>query len=203
MSWRGGTKSELFSWDWPPWLKTWRAPEGLLGNGPHILFPCQASQQNLRAGLCSSWETPPPVERQPVFGEEKSRLSNLLELFEGPKKCMDKGGNSRHTLFTLSRSLWQAPHQSLVSRHGNVGGMSGDKRERIYRWEIESKGKPSSGWKSVNSGPPGGEGMLLGDQVNWPLVIWDVMLRPFAFTSHAWKLASLLYGHRSYSTLLN
>lgn len=84
-------------------LKNWRAPQGLLGNGPQVLFPCQASQQNLSGQDYGALEqTPPPVERQPVFGKEKSCLPNLLELFEGPNKCMDKGGNSRHTLFTLS-----------------------------------------------------------------------------------------------------
>lgn len=73
-------------------LKNLRVPEGLLGNGPQVLFPRQASPQHLSQQDYGALEqTPPPVERQPVFGEGKSCLPNLLELFEGPNKCTDKG----------------------------------------------------------------------------------------------------------------
>ena len=121
ISWKGGTKWETF-------LETDLCAEDLKstrrasGKQPtsFVSMPGQSAEP-LRAGLRSTWETPPPVEKQPVFGKETWGLSNLLELFEGPKKCMDKGGNSRHTLFTLLRSLWQALHQSLLSRHGTGG----------------------------------------------------------------------------------
>lgn len=77
-----------------------------MGNGPQVLFPCQASQRNLYWQDYGALEqTPPPGERQAVFLKEKLCLPNLLEPFEEPNKCMDKGGNSRHTLFALSRSL--------------------------------------------------------------------------------------------------
>lgn len=72
--------------------KSLRVPQGLLGNGAQVLFPCQASRQHLSGRDYGALEqVPPPVERQPVFGEEKSCLPNLLEPFEGPSKCMEKG----------------------------------------------------------------------------------------------------------------
>lgn len=40
-------------------------------------------------------------------------------------------------------------------------------RDRKYQVRIN---KTFSGWKRVNSGAPGGELMLLGDQVNGPLM---------------------------------
>ncbi|CAM5079996.1 unnamed protein product [Natator depressus] len=93
----------------------------------------------------------------------KSCLTNLLELFEGVNKQVDKGDPRDIVYLDFQKAIDKIPHQRLLSKlschgiRGILSWISNWLKDRKQRLEINAW---FSAWRDINSGVP--QGFVLG-----------------------------------------